>query len=150
MNKKLQHILLALGLSVVVAFSVGCSSDDDEEEPQGPTYSERMVGQWWAINAGTQLGSDSVKVTFYSDGSFHYAEYFTLLDAYTTWEGDYSATEGGAITFDVTEIDSAAADTAFTWSSAFHGTSDDTLHIDHNYGDGNVEVTYVNVTPPAN
>ncbi|MBK6767363.1 MAG: hypothetical protein IPG71_14020 [bacterium] len=151
MNKKLQRILLALGLSVVVAFAVGCSEDDEEDPPAGPTYAERLVGQWWAIDSGTQLGSDSAEFTFRADGSFHYIEYFTLLDAYITKDGDYSATEGGDITFELTLDDSVAVDSSFTWGSEFHSTSDDTLHIDYYFGEGTpTTVTFINVTPPAN
>jgi len=152
MNKKLQRILLALGLSVVVAFAVGCSSDDDEDNtPVGPTYAERMVGQWWAIDAGTQLGSDSAKFVFRSDETFHYEEYFTLLDAYITKDGHYSATDGGDITFHLTLDDSVAVDSSFTWGSDFSGAEDDTLAIDFFFGEGTPStVTFVNVTPPAN
>ena len=47
MSKKLQYILLALGLSVMLV-AVGCSNDDDDPEPQGPTMEERLSGFWFS------------------------------------------------------------------------------------------------------
>lgn len=147
MNKNMQRILLALGL--IAAFSMGCK-DDTTDPPAGPTYEERIVGIWSALDAGPQLGSDSVTIWFNADGSFHYEEWFTGLDASIISDGDYSANDAGEITFMVTMTDSVADDTTFTWDSGLHG-DDDTLHLDHYYGEGSpTPVMYLNVTPPAN
>jgi hypothetical protein len=153
MSNKLQSILLALGLSLVFAFAIGCSEDDDENNtnPPTPTYAERLVGHWWAIDIGPQLGSDSARFVFRADSTFHYVEYFTGLDAYVTRDGHYSATEGGDITFHVSLDDSTASDTTITWSSGFASANDDTLRVDHDFGSGPATtVTYINVTPPVN
>lgn len=153
MSKKLQSILLALGLSVML-FAVGCSSDDDDDpEPSGPTAEERLTGFWYS-DEPTAVG-DSVDLRFYSTGLFELNEYanFSPMDELfqSKYEGTWNA-DDNSIQFHVTtRDDSVTVDLNWDWEYELHGTSDDTLHLSHDYGAGQVtEVTYVNVTPPTN
>ena len=150
MSKKLQYILLALGLSVMLV-AVGCSNDDDDPEPQGPTMEERLSGFWFS-DQPTAVG-DSVDLRFYSTGLFEMNEYanFLVFDELfrTKYQGTWSA-DDNSISFHVTtRDDSITVDLNWDWTHSL-GTDDETLVLNHNYGTGSTTaVTYQNVTPPA-
>ena len=146
MNTKLQRILLALGLSVAVFAFIGCSEDDEETTPTGPTMEERLVGLWEGGDV-SGLGVDSSMYTFNSDGSYEW-RIVVNLDLDVIESGTYSA-DDNSITFMVDSVDGAPSDTAYTWDH--HLTAgDDTLHLDHEVEGGVETVTYINVTPPVN
>ncbi|MBL0062794.1 MAG: hypothetical protein IPP40_15250 [bacterium] len=151
MNKKLQYILLALGLSVILV-AVGCSKEDDNNDPQGPTSEERLTGFWFS-DTPTAVG-DSVDLRFYSTGLFELNEYanFLVTDElfHSRYQGTWTADDNSVSFHVTTRDDSVTVDLNWDWAFELHGSSDDTLHLSHNYGAGQItEVTYVNVTPPA-
>ncbi len=151
MSKKLQAILLALGLSVMLV-GVGCSKDDDDPEPQGPTMEERLSGFWYS-NQPTAVG-DSVDLRFYSTGLFElneYANFLALDDLYTTkYQGSWTANDNSIQFHVTTRDDSVSVDFNWDWTHSL-SVDDETLVLNHDYGTGSTTaVTYQNVTPPAN
>lgn len=156
MSKKLQAIILALGLSVVI-FGVGCSSDDDDENPPaGPTAQERLVGNWDATNPEdiVGIGTSYVQFDFASTNTFS-----LVLGAITgplddttevVYTGTYEATGDGHMHLTDIELDGEPQEETWEWAYA-QFADDDTMVVEHqNIVEGSVDGVYVNVTPPAN
>lgn len=154
MSKKLQAIILALGLSVMV-FGVGCSSDDDNNDPPaGPTAQERLVGFWDAMNPGdiVGIGTSYVEFDFSDDSSFA-----LVLGAITgplddttavVYTGKYHAADGHMHMTEI-EIDGEASTDTYDWTYT-QFADDDSMDVTHNgITEGTVVGHYVNVTPPA-
>jgi hypothetical protein len=152
MSKKLQAIILALGLSVMM-FGVGCSSDDDEETPTGPTAQERLVGLWDATNPGDITGDNSsyVEFDFTADSTFSLVFAFITgpLDDTTevAYTGKYHASGDGHMHLTDIEIDGEPSTDTYDWSYSQYA-DDDSMHVTHTgVVEGTVVGTYVNVTP---
>jgi len=154
MSKKLQRILLALGLSVIVAVSVGCSEDDEEDPPVGPSAQERLVGFWDAANPGdiVGIGTSYVEFDFGSDSTF-----VLVLGAITgplddttavVYTGDYHAADGHMHLTNI-EVDGEPSSDTYDWTYSQYA-DDDSMDVTHNgITEGTVVGVYVNVTPPA-
>lgn len=155
MSKKLQAIILALGLSVMV-FGVGCSSEDDDPEPSGPSAQERLVGFWDATNPGDIVGISTsyVEFDFGDDSTFVF-----VLGAITgplddttavTYTGNYEAEGDGHMHLTNVEEDGepySGGDMDWSYSQF---ASDDSMNVTHNeVTESAVVGHYVNVTPPA-
>lgn len=153
MSKKLQAIILALGLSVVV-FGIGCSKDDDDE-PQGPTIQERLVGSWDATNpeAIVNDAAGRVEFDFTSSNTFSLKLVFPsspLDDDSVIYTGDYEAEGDGHLHLTDIEIDGAPSEDTFEWAFTLYA-DDDSLDVNHDeITETTVEVHYINVTQPAN
>jgi len=153
MSKKLQAIILALGLSVMV-FGVGCSSDDDEDTPTGPTAQERLVGFWDATNPEdiVGIGTSYVEFDFADDSSFVLviAAITGPLDDTTavTYTGMYHGT-GSVMHLTDIEVDGEPSTDTWDWSYSLFA-NDDSMNVTHSgIVEGTVVGHYVNVTPPA-
>jgi len=152
MSKKLQAIILALGLSVMV-FGVGCSSDDDDPEPSGPSAQERLVGFWDATNPQDIIGVGNswVEFDFADDSTFVLligvaSPLDTTAQVYT---GVYEATGDGHMHLTDIEIDGEPSTDTWEWPYSMFA-NDDSMHVTHEgLTEDNPVGHYVNVTPPA-
>ncbi|MCB9357757.1 MAG: hypothetical protein H6508_01050 [Calditrichaeota bacterium] len=149
MNKKMMHILLALGLAAVMAFSVGCSSDDDDE-PQGPTIEERLTGSWETLNPELLVGDPAGRVEFLlaSDMTFSLKLVFPsgpLDDDSVTYTGDWMVSEGTSLALSNVDLDGEPNDPAtMSWPMSL-SSENDSLHVTHNtIVETPVEVLYLN------
>ncbi|MCB1060009.1 MAG: hypothetical protein KDB65_07250 [Calditrichaeota bacterium] len=153
MSKKLQAIILALGLSVMM-FGVGCSSSDDNNDPPaGPTAQERLVGFWDATNPGDITGDNSsyVQFDFTADSTFSLVFAFVSgpLDDTTevAYTGKYTATGNGQMSLTDVELDGEPTTDTYSWNYT-EFADDDSMNVTHTgVVEGTVVGTYVNVTP---
>lgn len=150
MSKKLQAIILALGLSVVI-FGVGCSDDDDDDNPSGPTTQERLVGFWDATNPEALTGGlGYVEFDFNDNNTFSLviAAITGPLDdtVAVTYTGTYEALSNGNLHMTDIELDGEPQEETYHWPFGLYA-DDDSLDCTHT-GLSDDEVHYLNVTPP--
>lgn len=152
MSKKLQAIVLAMGLSVIL-FGVGCSSDDDNNEPTPPTLAERMLGLWDAADP-TLLTNDidgRVEMDILSGGEFALKLVFPsgpLDDDSVTYTGNWTTQDNMYMVLSNVEVDGVPNEPASMMWPVSISANNDSLTITHtDIVETPVQVLYINVSP---